>query len=377
VDGEWYKSRGEVRIANAFFRRGVKVDYEQWFPESKSFPDFTVRDPSGSAALVIEFFGMVGDAGYDANKRQKLAFWKAHVGPARFLALYPDDVRSEDALAERLETELDAAGIAWRHLSDDEVWAQRRDGALRDFHTNVTRFIGRARKLRLSPGDVADLAERHAFISRAERLFVKLATDAFDGYLRRLATEGLDDFDGILERAIECVERGQTTFTREMADQRGDVGRLRLLQVDEMQDLSPLFGALIDATRAAAGPRLSVVGVGDDWQAINGFAGSDTKLFSEFRLRAPESSRLVMRSNYRSSQPVVGASNAIMSRHGEPGRATRDVEGEVIDVSDGKRKHLAMKEMDADVATLIGLIELALSIRRAGSLCCSGRTRRV
>ena len=51
--------------------------------------------------------------------------------------------------------------------------------------------------------------------------------------------------------------------------------------IDEYQDTSPLFYGLIEAI-CRYHPHLRIVCVGDDWQLINGFAGSENQYFSGF-----------------------------------------------------------------------------------------------
>ena len=51
--------------------------------------------------------------------------------------------------------------------------------------------------------------------------------------------------------------------------------------IDEYQDFSELFYRLMDAVREQ-NPRVRFFCVGDDWQAINGFAGSDLRFFQNF-----------------------------------------------------------------------------------------------
>ena len=69
---------------------------------------------------------------------------------------------------------------------------------------------------------------------------------------------------------------------------------------------------------------MKVFAVGDDWQAINGFAGSDLKFFQRFSDYFPGSVRVELPRNYRSAEPIVEVSNAFMV-----GRQSRGQHGAV------------------------------------------------
>ena len=58
----------------------------------------------------------------------------------------------------------------------------------------------------------------------------------------------------------------------------GDLKQIRYVLIDEYQDFSELFYRLVQAVREQ-NPRARFFCVGDDWQAINGFAGSDLRFF--------------------------------------------------------------------------------------------------
>lgn len=83
--------------------------------------------------------------------------------------------------------------------------------------------------------------------------------------------------------------------------------------VDEYQDFSLLFLELIKSLRRT-NPTAHLLVVGDDWQAINRFAGSDVKYFQHFTHFFPEDScRLFIPTNYRSDKKIVKSANFFMS----------------------------------------------------------------
>ena len=93
---------------------------------------------------------------------------------------------------------------------------------------------------------------------------------------------------------------------------------LRYLMIDEYQDFSLPFFRLAQALRALY-PALQLFAVGDDWQAINRFAGSDVRYFTDFKHFFPEDSAIIpLLTNYRSRRCIVENANRFMLTHYDP-----------------------------------------------------------
>lgn len=181
----------------------------------------------------------------------------------------------------------------------------------------------------------------HRYSSDIERWFVDLAVEIYDLYLDRLEATNGDDFDGLLQRATYALDGGSTRFSRKAGD--GDLKRIRYLFVDEYQDFTELFHQLIAALRSI-NPGVQLFCVGDDWQAINRFAGSDLKFYREFdRIFAP-SRRLQLTTNRRSKRSVVQVSNALMSGRGAPAKPATDEPGTVNVVDLAKFRPTSLEE---------------------------------
>ena len=86
----------------------------------------------------------------------------------------------------------------------------------------------------------------------------------------------------------------------------------RYIFIDEYQDFSLLFLTLTRALRSTC-PDSHLLAVGDDWQAINRFAGSDVKYFKHFEKYFSEDSvKLFIPTNYRSGKKIVKNANHFM-----------------------------------------------------------------
>ena len=124
----------------------------------------------------------------------------------------------------------------------------------------------------------------------------------------------LIDFDDLMAMAVDRInrERGNVVIDP-TSDSALNLNTLKWLMVDEFQDFSPLFFNLIKALRSH-NPSLRLFCVGDNWQAINGFAGSDLTYFNDFGRIFTEAVLLDLQNNYRSQPNIVAQGNAFMAK---------------------------------------------------------------
>ena len=223
---------------------------------------------------------------------------------------------------------LEAHTIPCNRLSEEEIWEKIQDDCIDRFTTIVKGFIQRCRKLALTPDELSVKIRNHECVSGVESPFLDLAQPLYAAYLEQLhsSEEEADDFDGLLQQAAERVATGKTDFDRKSG--AGDLKRIRFVMIDEYQDFSQLFYQLMDAVREQ-NPRARFFCVGDDWQAINGFAGSDLRFFQNFEKHFEHARPLPVATNYRSARSIVDVGNALMRNHGTPARAHHRTFGKV------------------------------------------------
>lgn len=148
------------------------------------------------------------------------------------------------------------------------------------------------------------------------------AASLYEAYTNHLKRYGLIDFNDLLDaatiklRALPCLPvirlNGNTC----------DLNSLRLVCLDEFQDLSRSFYGLVKALMEK-NPGIQTYCVGDEHQAVNGFAGSDLKYFQRFETFFPNAKRSQLRTNYRSGNVIVEYANKHMRGLGEGGHAIR------------------------------------------------------
>lgn len=325
LKGDRVKSYGEKVISNALFEHGVEYRYERNFRwDGVNYrPDFTIPiKPRGG--VIVEYFGLEGDADYDQRSQEKRQFW-AGKDEWTFVELSPKDLAKsgQDGFVRLLLRKIEKAGVSHQRRSEEEIWELVRRRAVDRFTGAMKNFVGRCRKRNLTPEDLDSMVAGHTSCSTAEALFLDVGVLIYRGYLQRLIANEKEDFDGLMWRSVSLVREGQTRFVRDKGKERGDVARLRFVMIDEFQDFSQMFFELVDAIRSA-NPQAQFFCVGDDWQAINGFAGSDLRFFGDFATYFRDTSRRHIRTNYRSPRSVIEVGNALMAGHGpaaEPERA--------------------------------------------------------
>ena len=370
---EYVKSFGEKIIADFLFEHDIPYKYERnhWWSGINYRPDFTIfkTDKSG---VIIEYFGLEGDSDYDEMSEAKREYWSQKRDWV-LLEFSPQEVTTggNDKFRERLKTSLEELGIPCNRLSEDEIWHRVRDRAIDRFTTASVGFIGRCRKRWLSPKELAEIIERHTPLSPVEGMFLQVAHKLYSAYLNRLNATGEEDFDGLMQRAAEAVDSGVTVFERKSG--RGDISKLRYVFVDEFQDFSELFYRLVAAMRQQ-NPHLEFFCVGDDWQAINGFAGSDLKFFEYFEDYFGQSHQLYISTNCRSSQSIVDIGNALMDGLGKSAITHKTSVGQVLlsDLSEFEPSLLEKQRHPGDIITpvVLRLTSKALADGLSAVLLC-------
>lgn len=328
--GDYVKSYGEKLIANTLFEYGISYRYESNFKwNGRNYhPDFVIRTGQRTG-VVIEYFGMRGDSDYDEMTDDKRAFWSSHDGWT-LVEVTPNDVAGDAGdFAKRLIDRLTALGIKTELRSEEEIWQSVRERAIDSFTSTVATFVSRCRKRGLSTEELHNLLATHVPVVPTEQQFLQIAQSVYDRYLTRLAETESEDFDGLMWQAVAALRDGTTRFESTKSSESGDLRRIRYVLIDEFQDFSQMFFELVEGIRRVS-PAVEFFCVGDDWQAINGFAGSELQFFENFGDYFPRHRQVAITRNYRSPVRVVDVGNAVMARHGHPARAVRSDEGTVV-----------------------------------------------
>ena len=329
LKGDFVKSYGEKLIANTLFDHGITYEYERarrW--GSRTYrPDFSIKLESGGG-VAIEYFGLTGIADYDQESQKKREYWKLQPGWT-LVERFPQDVAGDEPrFVSDLICELEKLGLQPKKLSENEIWQLVKKRSINKFTEVIVTFISRCRKLGLTDEALQLLINDHKHESKAEIEFLKIARPIYKSYLSYLKENKSEDFDGLLGRASNLVSKNHTNFAYKN-DRQCNLRLISHLMIDEFQDFSILFYQLIRQIKAIS-PNATFFCVGDDWQAINGFAGSDLKYFNKFSEYFIDSTTTQVSTNHRSSKAIVSFGNFIMQDHGLPAKPSRDDVGRTL-----------------------------------------------
>ena len=156
----------------------------------------------------------------------------------------------------------------------------------------ICRFIGNFK----TNGYTVDEFNRmyHSTQNVRTRLFLDICQDCFLEYERYLKENNAVDFEDMINESARLL--------REVKEMKQKLD-FKYIIVDEYQDISrqrfDLVTALSDVTDA------KIIAVGDDWQSIYAFSGSDITLFTKFEEKMGYAKLLKIVKTYRNSQEVI------------------------------------------------------------------------
>jgi len=227
------------------------------------------------------------------------------------------------------------------------------------FAKMMTTFVNRAQQKFLG-GEVTLTKSTKVYLKqkgleKRERLFVELGVECFRRYHWYLldAEHGLlgfnefgTDFNLIVSWAAKLIMAGKGGVRDLLAAKKH-------ILIDEYQDFSELFLSVVRAILTVA-TEARVFVVGDDWQAINRFAGSEVEYFKEFEKYFEGARRMEIRTNYRCDMRVVETARKFMTgAMGEKGefRAFSKRAGKVVVVNpDGCEVNVPMTPWDMRIS---------------------------
>ncbi len=149
--------------------------------------------------------------------------------------------------------------------------------------------------------------DHEMFASKIEYGDEKKATIAkiFRMYDERLLTANALDFDDLLIKAVRLLRTSPDT--REKYNDR-----FKYILVDEYQDTNALQFALISYLTEK---QQNICVVGDDAQSIYGFRQADIRNILEFESHYPTAKVVLLEQNYRSTQTILDAADAIIANN--------------------------------------------------------------
>jgi DNA helicase-4 len=351
----YVRSLEERSIVNWLLLRGIGFSYEQptyeggerlGLPRNEAGrqrpykPDFTytlIINPGSKTpttlTIIHEHFGLdeqgrapdwMGGVKYEEqakSKREMHAQWIKDTSRSpnkiAFFETRSSQIR-DGSIWNFLETTLKRYGISINEPSEEiRNRAINNFRESKQFENTIIDFVMTYKESGLQQNEVFERAQRSVSPYRAMQ-FLKIAFTVFDAYQKEL--DGRIDFPDMLRMAIDVLNQPSVKAYP------------KLILVDEFQDISHLRASLVKALLDTQPNDSLVFFVGDDWQTINRFSGSDVSIFTgaadyfsrhtalldltkTFRCRKgiAEVSRDIVLNNKNQSQKKVIASDPVVT----------------------------------------------------------------
>ena len=320
IQNEILRSYQEVSIANFLYLNSIDYEYEPIYPYEIPYskkpytPDFIISQ--GNKTAYIEHFGIT-EAGknnrftqqeierYKAAVRDKINLHKEHNTTLLYTFSAYKDGRS---LLEHLKEKLESKGFELRPRSNKEIMDLLVTGEenryIRKLVSLICRFIS---NFKVNAFQVDDFSRMfHSTQNVRSRLFLNICNDCYLEYERWLKQHRAVDFEDMINESARLLRevkemKKKLDFKYIIVDEYQDISRQRF-------DLTKILSEVTDA---------KIIAVGDDWQSIYAFSGSDISLFTKFAEKMGYAKMLKIVRTYRNSQEVIDIAGNFIQKNKE------------------------------------------------------------
>ncbi len=164
-----------------------------------------------------------------------------------------------------------------------------------------------------------ELVDHETFAARADGYREKALAEAYGEYQRRLMAAGAMDFDDLIMTTVfllqafpEVAQAYRRRFRHVLVDEYQDTNHAQYVLVRELVGHGGAHGQ--DGADGAVPPAELCV-VGDADQSIYAFRGATIRNIEEFSRDFPGATVILLEQNYRSTQNILAAANAVVSRN--------------------------------------------------------------
>lgn len=312
LNNENVKSIEETKIANFLFMNGIKYEYEKLYPyesddpKRKAYrPDFYLCDYD----IYLEHFGISKDftvpwlSPIEEKKYLDGILWKRdfHKENGTKLIETYSYYSSEGILLKKLEELLVENGVEFklRDFTDifNTVYASKSNKYFGEFIKLCNTFITLFKSDNYKIEEIETLRqkylaqEKNEFLCQRTNLFLDIIKILLAEYQNYLYKNNAIDFSDMINNAAELVFAGCNILL------------YKYVIVDEYQDISKARFNFLKAVADRTGAKFFCVG--DDWQSIYRFAGSDISLFTDFEKYFGYTKILRIEKTYRNSQQLI------------------------------------------------------------------------
>jgi DNA helicase IV len=305
LKGELVKSLGECLVANYLFKQGIEYQYEVDYKHDVATimyrqykPDFYLPELD----IYIEYFGIDrkrDTARYiDRDKYHEGMEWKrgVHVEKKTKLIELFHYENMEGVLYESIDKQLEAFEVEYNPLPDEALLDTLEDfGAISNFSKLLTNLLKRYRANCFEPGQLETLL-KNAKDKNQVMAALSLLEPIYEDYVEVLKEHDHIDFDDMIHRAINYIKH------------KNYRSKWRYILVDEFQDISEPRARLVTLLRDS-NSETSLFCVGDDWQAIYRFTGSDLTWTTKFEQKFGDTKVTALDKTFRFNNSISDISS--------------------------------------------------------------------
>ena len=220
----------------------------------------------------------------------------------------------------------------------DQADAVRLTGyVIRDLHLDPKRFTPRGVHGAISRWK-NELVDPATAAARAQHIFERKHAEVYREYQDRLLKAGAMDFDDLLVNTVRLLQDHPDVLEHYRE-------RFQHILVDEYQDTNQAQNEIV---LLLAGGHHNVTVVGDTDQSVYRFRGADFRNIVQFEEAFPDVTTVVLDQNYRSTQTILDAANAVIANN--PARKPKNL---WTDAGSGHRIVRYHAEEEGDEATFV------------------------
>lgn len=315
---ETMRSTQEVVIANFLYLNSIDYVYEKPYPYNilrshKPYtPDFTITQ--GEKIAYIEHFGITEDGRNSRYTAEQLEQYKKAVNDkVKLHKKHKTDLiytfsayRDGRSLIEHLNEELQKHGFTLVERSAREVFEKIVNTEENRYIANLVKLICTFIQNFKTNGLTVDDFYRfkHSTKNVRTRLFLDICEQCFHEYSKRLREKNAIDFEDMINDSSKIIHDQKV---------KGERLDFKYIIVDEYQDISrQRFNLTLELSKLCDA---KIIAVGDDWQSIYAYAGSDITLFTNFKQTFGYGLELSITKTYRNAQEVIDIAGGFIQKN--------------------------------------------------------------
>lgn len=317
LDGKQVNSKEEVQIGNFLCLFKIQYEYQKHYPlepedRNANFaayrPDFYFPEYE----IWHEHYGIDRDGNvpswFSAKHPFKTAREAYHAGilwkeaihekyKTTLIKTYSYE-NKENTLLTNLKQRLETLVVEFKKRTPEELYELiQLSPDYEDFINLMHSFLGLLKSNGKQPGDIKIPKD-----DKRLKTFMDVFTPLFYEYERKLTKDHAVDYNDMINLASRHIAAGEYPKS------------YKYILVDEFQDMSLGRYELLKSLRKQH-PEAKLYAVGDDWQSIFRFSGSDISIITEFAAHFGFTSQSAILTSYRFNNEILKATSSFIQKN--------------------------------------------------------------